>query len=252
MAPALGLNDNPTALGALQATAEQARPRDRCFLCAKLVSQMTDLAGQQFNSGSIRAGFGQINHPNQALNSSTPRGPTLSAAVMLTMNKPRRALTAGSARLHQNSLTEYGSEVARPCVEVVVRELIDRCDGSVRFSVKVVCAKLHLSQSQMAQKFKSRYHKTILEYWSEVRLNRARALLSESSARSVGSIATELGYQHATNFTNWFTRQMGISPRQYIANVRSSLFPASTLADQHVTPSSRLSCSQEKKELKSS
>lgn len=201
---------------------------------------------------SIRAGFGQINHPNQALNSSTPRGTTLSAAAMLSMNKPRRALIAGSARLHQNSLTEYGSEVARPCVEVVVRELIDRCDGSVRFSVKVVCAKLHLSQSQMAQKFKSRYHKTILEYWSEVRLNRARALLSESSARSVGSIATELGYQHATNFTNWFTRQMGISPRQYIASVQSSLFPASTFADQLVTPSSRLSCSLGNKKLKSS
>jgi hypothetical protein len=50
MAPASGLDDNPIALGALQARAEQARPRDRCFLCAKLVSQMTDLAGQQFNS----------------------------------------------------------------------------------------------------------------------------------------------------------------------------------------------------------
>ena len=50
-APASGLDDNPTALAALQAKADQAQPRDRCFLCAKLVSQMTDLAGQQFNSG---------------------------------------------------------------------------------------------------------------------------------------------------------------------------------------------------------
>jgi AraC-like DNA-binding protein len=152
------------------------------------------------------------------------------------MNKIRRALIAGPARLHENSLTEYGSGVARPCVEVAVRELIDRCGGSVRFSVKVVCAKLHLSQSQMAQKFKSRYHKTILEYWSEVRLNRARALLSESPVRSVDSIAAELGYQHSTNFTNWFTRQMGVSPRRY--------------ADQLVTPSSPLS--SRGKELKSS
>jgi hypothetical protein len=50
-APASGLDDNPTVLAALQAKAGQAQPRDRCFLCAKLVSQMTDLAGQQFNSG---------------------------------------------------------------------------------------------------------------------------------------------------------------------------------------------------------
>lgn len=50
-APASGLGDNPTALAALQAKTDQAQPRDRCFLYVKLVSQMTDLAGQQFNSG---------------------------------------------------------------------------------------------------------------------------------------------------------------------------------------------------------
>ena len=50
-APASGRDDHPTALTALQTKADQAQPRDRCFLYAKLVSQMTDLAGQQFNSG---------------------------------------------------------------------------------------------------------------------------------------------------------------------------------------------------------
>jgi hypothetical protein len=50
-APASDLDDNPTALAALQAKADQAQPRDRCFLYAKLVSQMTDLAGQQLHSG---------------------------------------------------------------------------------------------------------------------------------------------------------------------------------------------------------
>jgi len=50
-APASRLDDSPTALAALQAKADQARPRDRCFLYAELVSQMTDLAGQQFDSG---------------------------------------------------------------------------------------------------------------------------------------------------------------------------------------------------------
>jgi AraC-like DNA-binding protein len=171
---------------------------------------------------------------------------------MPKMNEARCALIAGPARLHESSPTEDGSEVAGPCVEVAVRELIDRCNGSVRFSIKVVCARRHLSQSQMSQKFKSRYHKTILEYWSEVRLNRARALLSESPARSVGSIATELGYQHANNFTNWFTRLMGTSPREYIASIQSGAFPVSTFAGQLVTPSSQLSCSRGNKKLKTS
>jgi hypothetical protein len=51
---ASGLHDNPTALAALQAKADQAQPRDRCFLYAKLVSRTTDLAGQELNSGDSR------------------------------------------------------------------------------------------------------------------------------------------------------------------------------------------------------
>jgi len=51
---ASGMNNSPTALIALQVKADQAQPKDRCFLYAELVSRMTDLAGQQFNSGDSR------------------------------------------------------------------------------------------------------------------------------------------------------------------------------------------------------
>ena len=48
---AWAVDDNPAALAALQVKADHAQPRDRCFLYATLVSRMTDLAGNQFNSG---------------------------------------------------------------------------------------------------------------------------------------------------------------------------------------------------------
>jgi hypothetical protein len=50
-ASALDPDSGSTALAALQAKANQAQPRDRCFLYAEFVGQMTDLAGKQFNSG---------------------------------------------------------------------------------------------------------------------------------------------------------------------------------------------------------
>src|SRR5580692_10748577 len=50
-APASGFDDSSNALAALQVKADRAQLRDKCFLYAKLVSQMTELAGQQFNSG---------------------------------------------------------------------------------------------------------------------------------------------------------------------------------------------------------
>jgi hypothetical protein len=50
-ASASSLDQRPSALASLQAKADQAQPRDRCYLYAELVSQMTDLAGHQFSSG---------------------------------------------------------------------------------------------------------------------------------------------------------------------------------------------------------
>jgi hypothetical protein len=50
-ASASALDDSPTALATLQAKVDKAQPRDRCFLYAELVSQMTELAGHQLNSG---------------------------------------------------------------------------------------------------------------------------------------------------------------------------------------------------------
>ena len=40
------LDESPTALATLQAKADQAQPKDRCFLYAEIVSQLVDLAGK--------------------------------------------------------------------------------------------------------------------------------------------------------------------------------------------------------------
>jgi hypothetical protein len=44
------IND-PQAMAALVAKADQAQPKEQCFLYAELVHQMTELAGQQYSSG---------------------------------------------------------------------------------------------------------------------------------------------------------------------------------------------------------
>src|ERR1700677_2739659 len=45
------LDGRATDLATLQVKAEQAPPRDRCFLYAEIVGQLADRAGQQINSG---------------------------------------------------------------------------------------------------------------------------------------------------------------------------------------------------------
>lgn len=50
-APALSMDKPSIAVAELQTKADQAQPRDRCFLYAQFVSEMTDLASKQFASG---------------------------------------------------------------------------------------------------------------------------------------------------------------------------------------------------------
>jgi hypothetical protein len=42
---------DPQAMAALMAKADQAQPKEQCFLYAELVHQMTELAGQQLSAG---------------------------------------------------------------------------------------------------------------------------------------------------------------------------------------------------------
>ena len=44
---------DPQAMAALMAKADQAQPKDQCFLYAELVHQMTELAGQQLSTGDL-------------------------------------------------------------------------------------------------------------------------------------------------------------------------------------------------------
>ena len=46
---------DPQALAALMLKADQAQPKEQCFLYAELVHQMTELAGQQLSAGDARA-----------------------------------------------------------------------------------------------------------------------------------------------------------------------------------------------------
>jgi hypothetical protein len=50
--PLRALDNHSNALDTLRAKVVRAQPRDKCFLYAKLVNQLTELAGQQFSAGN--------------------------------------------------------------------------------------------------------------------------------------------------------------------------------------------------------
>lgn len=71
-----------------------------------------------------------------------------------------------------------------------------------------------LSKSQMRRLFSAELGKTPSEYLAEVRINKARALLS-GSFESVATVASAVGYDSPFAFSKAFRRVAGVSPREF-------------------------------------
>ena len=109
--------DSVTALAALHVKADQAQPRDRCFLYAELVSQMTDLAGKQFNSGES----GQASQTIQLVQQYAEK---IHAGVTDDSKKLRDAeLLMRRASFRLKGILSAATYEDRPALEVTLKQL---------------------------------------------------------------------------------------------------------------------------------
>jgi hypothetical protein len=109
--------DSATAFAALHTKVDQAQPRDRCFLYAEIVSQMTDLAGKQFNSGE----FGQASQTIQLVQRYTEK---IHAGVTDNSKKLRDAeLLMRHASFRLKGILSAAAYEDRPVLEVTLKQL---------------------------------------------------------------------------------------------------------------------------------
>src|SRR5271167_3350780 len=109
--------DSATAFAALHTKVDQAQPRDRCFLYAEIVSQMTDLAGKQFNSGE----FGQASQTIQLVQRYTEK---IHAGVTDDSKKLRDAeLLMRRASFRLKGILSVATYEDRPALEVTLKQL---------------------------------------------------------------------------------------------------------------------------------
>jgi AraC-like DNA-binding protein len=86
-----------------------------------------------------------------------------------------------------------------------------------------------LSRSRFAQRFTALVGEPPLAYVSRWRMARAATLI-RTTDRTVGDIATAVGYRSEPAFTRAFTRHYGTSPRRYSNAPKSSIVSASDAA----------------------
>jgi len=111
---------------------------------------------------------------------------------------------------------EYSSHPERVSIDPRIQSACDYIQAhlSERFSVEDVAAACHLSPSRMAHLFKEHMGVSLKSWSGDLRLQQARKKLI-SSNDSISQVASQVGYEDPTQFTKYFKKNLGCSPREF-------------------------------------
>lgn len=85
---------------------------------------------------------------------------------------------------------------------------------SEKISIKEIADQLYLSPNYLSELFKKHTGKTISEYLTDYRLEKACQLLDHAEYR-VGDVSGMVGIHHGRYFSNMFKKKYGMTPTEY-------------------------------------
>ncbi len=87
-------------------------------------------------------------------------------------------------------------------------------DLSVQHSIQQISRQIGINDFVLKKEFKRLFGKTIFEYATELRMNKAKQLLHHSK-KPIYEISELVGYKNSTHFTAAFKKIEGITPKKY-------------------------------------
>lgn len=96
----------------------------------------------------------------------------------------------------------------------LIKDYISRNYMNETLSVKDISAHVFLSTSYVCTFFKNETGKTLNQYLTEYRMERAKALLSDSRYK-IADISSKVGYSDGNYFGKSFKKYSGLSPSEY-------------------------------------
>lgn len=95
-------------------------------------------------------------------------------------------------------------------------------DLSKHLTIEYLAAALGVGTTALKRSFKSVYGMPIYQYQKELRLQKARQLLRETTF-SVSVIAAYIGYANSAKFSSAFKKRFGVSPTEYKRTIEKNL-----------------------------
>ena len=82
------------------------------------------------------------------------------------------------------------------------------------YTIEYLCEKVEIPYHTLRKLFRRIEGISLSEYWHQCRLQKAEELLLNTD-KYIFEIAHEIGFSSDGNFTNWFKKRNGITPKEY-------------------------------------
>ncbi|GGG01420.1 response regulator transcription factor [Paenibacillus abyssi] len=133
------------------------------------------------------------------------------------LNRIKNAIKQNVVQLH-GKLLHYQQEHAHdPVVKAKawIKEHI-----SQKISIKDISDHVYMNPTYFCEFFKKQTGKTVLDYITDVRLEKARELLLDTDL-NIGKISQQLGYQDTKYFSRLFKQKWGQLPSEYKKHIKT-------------------------------
>ena len=119
----------------------------------------------------------------------------------------------GTDHSYRNSLKSRDVEALRKARRLLIRDLQNPP------TIEELAREVGLNRNKLQGGFKALYGMTINRYLRDVRLRRAKMLLTEDSY-SIAEVSDEVGYFNSSQFSRRFREKYGLLPSTYVTMVR--------------------------------
>lgn len=99
---------------------------------------------------------------------------------------------------------------ATPKTPEMIRKFIDE-NYHRNIKAEEIGKLMGINENSIRKEFKAQYHTTIAHYMSELRMMKAKKMITDKDIM-IKEIAIECGYEYLQNFTRAFKKKFGISP----------------------------------------
>ena len=110
--------------------------------------------------------------------------------------------------LHISALTPFQVNAAKTAEEIMTKDL------SARYTIPEIADKLNVGESSLKNWFRSVYGKSVSEYMRDMRLKKAKDLLSDTNLH-ISEIAASVGFENQSKFTSMFCKYCECTPTEY-------------------------------------